>query len=46
VSARDLPGLELRSSGPERLEGRVGSGGARVQLKVERGQLTLERGGE
>lgn len=46
VSARDLPGLELRSSSPERLEGRVGSGGARVELKVERGQLTLERGGE
>lgn len=46
VSARDVPGLELRSSGPERIEGRVGSGGARVDLKVEHGQLTLERAGE
>jgi hypothetical protein len=45
VRAQDVPGLDVRSSSDERLEGRVGGGGAAVKLEVAHGQLTLEGSG-
>lgn len=44
IHAQDVPGLDVRSSSDERLEGRVGGGGAAVRLQADRGQLTLEGG--
>lgn len=45
VHAQDVPGLDVRSSSDERLEGRVGGGGAAVKLQVDHGRLTLEGAG-